>query len=151
VGIYHVLDETKIACEGSFLYSNPLHRLDRVFAHFRASFHHICHFRDGYHFETAWVDATHSSCELFNVREFVSLQVNRSWRAFTLKNLKHEKWCSIVQILNQLVCQSQNELSLHARLDFEAPKFRVFVTWQCDVPHYHLSDVVLVVWELILH
>ena len=116
--IDNVLDKTKIAFERPFLHSNPLHRLNRIFSHLWAGLHHIRHFRDRNHLETAWVDATHTSGELFNVREFMSFQVDRSCWAFTLENLKHKKWRSFVQVLDQFVCQSENKLALHARLDF---------------------------------
>ena len=150
-GIYYMLDKTKVACERSFLYPDPLHRLNRILSHLRAGFHHISHFRDGNHLETAWVDTAHASGELFYVREFMSFQIDRTRWAFTLKNLKHEKRRSFIKVLDQFVCQSENKLALHARLYFESPEFRVFVARQSDVSNNHLSDLLLVVRELILH
>ena len=112
----YLLDKAKVVTEWTFVDSDPLMSNDRRFFHLRASLHDLSHFCDRDHAQASRVDASHAPCQLLNMRQLVGLDKNDARGVFRLENLHHHERVSLVEIVDQLVSQTEDELALHSRL-----------------------------------
>jgi hypothetical protein len=53
--------------------------------------------------------------------------------------------------VDKFVSQAHNELTFHARLDFESPQFRVFVAGEGDISPHKLFNHLLVTMKLLFN
>jgi len=73
------------------------------------------------------------------MRQLISLNEDDPRSVLRLENLHHHERVSLVEIVDQLVSQTENELALHPRLDLESPKLGVHIGGQVDVATESLS------------
>lgn len=125
--------KAKVVTEWTFVDSDPLMSNDRSFFHLRASLHDLSHFCDRDHAQASRVDASHAPRQLLNMRELVGLDKDDPRGVLRLENLHHHERMSLVEIVDQLVSQTEDELALHSRLNFESPKLGVHIGGQVDI------------------